>query len=300
MLAASAAILSGSADPGLVAEAARLAGLVTSKRQAILLSRRIDSRQLNIPLNPEFHGKLMMVHGETPLVQLGSAHISVIGPFPEDLERLRDEWNDWLDDNQAVLAQIRRQAERDRRDLGPSELERLLEPLFRQAEVFGDRRKVTAPNLASLMLLVEEDGKSLLLTGDGHADDILKGLEHHGKLDDNERIHVDVLKLQHHGSEHNITAAFCEQVTADQYVVCGNGFSANPDLGAMELIVNARQRNDNKPFKMWFNAAAAVVEGEPNHTHMVKVEQTMERLRAQLNGRLEVHFNQQSSFPVAI
>lgn len=109
-----------------------------------------------------------------------------------------------------------------------------------------------------------------------------------------------MLKLQHHGSEHNITAAFCEQVSADQYVICGNGFSANPDLGVLELILNARKRNDKKHFKMWFNASATAVTKEPNHSHMVKVRQTMKRLQDQLNGRLEVHFNEKDSFEVPI
>jgi len=63
----------------------------------------------------------------------------------------------------------------------------------------GNRKKVTTPNLASLMFLAEENGKSILLTGDGHGDDILKGLAHHQALDANERLQVDVLKVQHHG-----------------------------------------------------------------------------------------------------
>ena len=63
----------------------------------------------------------------------------------------------------------------------------------------GRRQDVTAPNLASLMLLVEENGKRLLLTGDGHAEDLINGLEKRGKLDPNKRLHLDVIKA-------NITA----------------------------------------------------------------------------------------------
>ena len=63
-----------------------------------------------------------------------------------------------------------------------------------------------APNLASLMLLARRADKRVLLTGDGHAADILQGPGAPAKLDDDGRIHVDVLKVQHHGSEHNIDA----------------------------------------------------------------------------------------------
>jgi hypothetical protein len=300
MLAASASILSGASDLLAQAIAAQSRDLVTSKKQAIQLSRRVGASQLKIPLNPEFRGKLMMVRRGAPLAKLGGANIFIIGPFPEDVEILRDEWDDWLDNNEKTLEQIRRQAVRDQRELGQSEIDRLMQPMLAQAQVFGDRGTVTPPNLASIMLLVEEGSKTLLLTGDGHADDILKGLDHHDKLDNDEHIHVNVLKLQHHGSEHNITAEFCEQVTADQYVVCGNGFSGNPEIGVLELIVNARKRNDKKRFKFWFNAAASEVNKEPNKTNMKKAEQTMQRLKQDLKGRMDVHFNTQSSFEVIV
>jgi hypothetical protein len=300
MLAASATILSGAPDPLAQSIASASRNLVTSKKQAIQLSRRVNSSQLNIPLNPQFGGKLMMVRGGAPLVKLGSAQISIIGPFPTDVKKLRDEWNKWLKENQKILKQISQQAARDEKNLGQSELNHFLQPILAQAQVFGDRKSVTPPNLASLMLLVEEKKKTLLLTGDGHADDILKGLDHHGKLDARKKIRVDVLKLQHHGSEHNITPGFCEQVTADQYVVCGNGFSGNPELSVLELIVKTRKRTDKDRFKFWFNAAASVVNKEPNHGHMQDVEQLMKRLQKELGGRMQVAFNAKSSFQVAI
>jgi beta-lactamase superfamily II metal-dependent hydrolase len=37
------------------------------------------------------------------------------------------------------------------------------------------------------------------------------------------RIHVDLLKVQHHGSNHSTTQDFFERVTADHYVISGNG-----------------------------------------------------------------------------
>ena len=40
----------------------------------------------------------------------------------------------------------------------------------------GDRAKVTPPNLASIMIYVEDGNATLLLTGDGHANDAMKGL----------------------------------------------------------------------------------------------------------------------------
>ena len=45
-----------------------------------------------------------------------------------------------------------------------------------------DFKGVTAPNVASLMFMVEEDGKRLLLTGDSQQDIILRGLRPTGFL----------------------------------------------------------------------------------------------------------------------
>ena len=42
------------------------------------------------------------------------------------------------------------------------------------------------------------------------------------KLLKNGKMHVDLLKIPHHGSQHNSTKKFFQQVTADIYVVSGD------------------------------------------------------------------------------
>ena len=41
-------------------------------------------------------------------------------------------------------------------------------------------------------------------------------------------LHVDVLKIQHHGAEHNFKREFAKRVTAENYVICGNGRTRTP------------------------------------------------------------------------
>ena len=36
--------------------------------------------------------------------------VHLVGPAEADLDKLRDEWNDWLRDNKETLADIRREA----------------------------------------------------------------------------------------------------------------------------------------------------------------------------------------------
>ena len=80
----------------------------------------------------------------------------------------------------------------------------------------------------------------MLLTGDGHGADVLRGLERARRLDRSGRIHVDVLKVPHHGSEHNLDPDFAARVTADHYVFCANGEHANPDLRILRALFDAR------------------------------------------------------------
>ncbi|MGB8194135.1 MAG: hypothetical protein WCF67_19540, partial [Chitinophagaceae bacterium] len=144
-------------------------------------------------------------------------------------------------------------------------------------KTLGLRKKVTVPNLASIMFLVEENNKTLLMTGDGHWEDILKGLKSIGRLDSNGCMHLDVLKVQHHGSEHNINEQFCSSITADHYILCGDGEHSNPDLDVVELILASRTSNLAKTaeagnnFTMWFNSSSAVTKAN-NKAHMQKIE----------------------------
>jgi len=186
-----------------------------------------------------------------------------------------------------------------------------LEKLDTSAEKkLGIRRKVTVPNLASLMFMVEEkdaDGtaRSILLTGDGHHLDILSGLEMQKKIKKNGSLHVDVLKVQHHGSEHNIDRDFCKRITADHYVFCGNGAHANPDLKVVEAIINSRLSNEhkgshskaNQPFKLWFNSSSENTKTqEENAAHMKKVEDLVESYRAKNQGQPDCFYLKDSNF----
>jgi hypothetical protein len=115
------------------------------------------------------------------------------------------------------------------------------------------------------MLLVREQQQRVLLTGDGHHEDILKGLEHHGELDGSGRAHVDVIKVQHHGSEHNATEEFFRRITGDQYVFCANGEHKNPDLRILDALFRARRQLPEghaaaqRSFKLWFNSSSAIL-----------------------------------------
>ena len=274
--------------------------LVTSKKEALQLSRRIGDKQLDIPLNRHFGDKLAYVRDGQGTINLGGMKIFVIGPFEDDLRNLRKEWNNWLRKNRSTIRELRRQAREDESQLTLSALQALADLGASSTGRLGDRGKVTSANLASLMLLVEEDGKTVLLSGDGHANDIIKGLKHYNKLNAQGGLHVDVLKVLHHGSEHNTDSNFTRLVTADHYVFCGNGAHANPDLRVIDAYARSRigadkERSKNpevdRPFRFWFNSKSTMPGGNKKYRkHMKKVERRVRYHRARSGGKLRYTF----------
>lgn len=95
-------------------------------------------------------------------------------------------------------------------------------------------------NLSSLVMVVEaqmQDGslRRMLLTGDARGDHTLDGLEAAGLLQ-HQKVHFDVLKIGHHGSDRNYAENFFERVTADHYVISADGKHDNPSTDVLVWI----------------------------------------------------------------
>jgi len=297
LLAQSSKLLSLSTDVDVLEIASEQHELAYSVAQAIQVSRRIAADQLAIPINSQFDGSLILVR--TPAgaeAQVGKMKLTVIGPFSDDVETLKSEWNTWLKDNQERLAKLKAKAASDAAAIGnagggvPAVLDISLKQL-------GNREAVTAPNLASVMLLLEEKGKRVLLTGDGHADDIISGLEFQGKFDGQDKIHVDVLKVQHHGSEHNIHEKFVRRVSADHYIFCGNGMHENPDLEALAMLLDTnKDERPNQKYTLWFNCASTQAPAGSPKEHMKAVEKLVAKYVSASGGKIAAKFLSASSF----
>lgn len=98
-------------------------------------------------------------------------------------------------------------------------------------------------NLASTVVLAHytEGGKvgTMLLTGDARGDDILEACRN-GEVMSGGKLHVNLLKMPHHGSHHNVETDFFRTITADHYVVSGDGKHGNPEVDTLEMLVEAR------------------------------------------------------------
>jgi len=128
-------------------------------------------------------------------------------------------------------------------------------------------------NLSSIVVLAERGGKKMLLTGDARGDHILNGLATANLLT-NGKIQLDILKVPHHGSDHNVSTDFFRKVVAKHYVFSGDGANGNPDTATLEMLATAR---GNKSYTMWFthrldHIDEFVASDRANHSRNYKVK----------------------------
>jgi hypothetical protein len=293
----------GYADAALANE-----NIVNGERSAMELARRLSPQQLNIKLNDSSNGAIL-IRDNARGRRFGRIRVKVIAPSQADIDQLRITWQKWIEDNPSAIDELRDHLRGDEQTLAASAAAAPTADLGEGVE------NITAPNLASIALLVEERGVSVLLTGDADSAEILHGLEMTNEIDPigpgddlgalrkDQRFHCTVLKVQHHGAEANITEEFVARVSADSYLFCGNGAHHNPELDVVRAFAEARfngggpDRDPADDFVFWFSSGSRT-RGltDARAAHMKKVEELVEELVAASNGQMSAHFMQERSY----
>lgn len=180
---------------------------------------RSDTENLGFPLNPQFKGKLILANKKAKAINMKPGlKFTVAGPMTAELEALHEKHQKWLKDLKAK---------------GKTPEEAL--------SAYVDK---SVPNLSSIVVLAEVDGKKMLLTGDARGDKVLEGLELVGLVKNGGKLKVDVLKVPHHGSDNNLESDFFERIIAKHYVFSGNGEHGNPERESLEMLLEARGDDD--------------------------------------------------------
>jgi hypothetical protein len=211
-----AASLAGETDAeGLEPEAALV---LASVGQGFRL--RDDARKLEWRINRKFDGALVMATEAGEPLDMGKGlTFTVAGPMREELLKLQR-------DHDAFLKKKKEEKETQ--------------------AALASFTDTSVANLSSIVVLAEVDGKKMLLTGDARGDKILKGLELVGLLEPDgvSKMHVDILKMPHHGSDRNIDPIFFQRISADHYVFSGNGEHGNPERDTLQMLLNDRGDED--------------------------------------------------------
>jgi hypothetical protein len=203
--AAVAGQLSASALPGLDE---KVAAVVASVKQGDDL--RSFATQITT-INKEASGELIFAPDDDKrLYKIADGlTFTILGPQEAELNNLEEEWK----------------KSESKKSAGASE-----------QSVAADYLNRTVPNLSSIVMLAtktESNGQTrrMLLTGDAGGDLI---------LDANGKIKVDLLKVQHHGSNHSVDEDFFRRVLADTYVISGNGKHGIPHHDTLCWLSDAR------------------------------------------------------------
>ena len=174
---------------------------------------RLDLKALNVDVNAGFKDRMALLGNAENPWKRGDLTLEVIGPGQAQVEKLKDEW--------------------------AKKLEKILNKEA-DAETAAKGMDTSVSNLASLVVVAEANSKKVLLTGDARGVMIIDWLTETGHLADGGRVHFDIVKLPHHGSDRNVTPEFFERVTADHYVICGNGKHGNPEPHTLEMLFSSR------------------------------------------------------------
>ena len=312
LLAVAVPSLLATANLDLVNQALDLQEIAVSIPEAIEVSRLSAPDALAIPVNRvpglSTTGKLLFFRDPVQSFKVGAMRFTIVGPGEQELTDLKTGWVNWLRDNKTRVRDLRRELKR-RIDEFSSGVPGSPFDLGNWNGI-PDFKGVTPPNIASLMFMVEENGKRLLLTGDSQHEKILTGLRQTGFLG-NQGLHLDVLKVQHHGAKHNMDPEFARQVSADHYVFCGNGLNGNPEPAVIDFVFNSRRGTpsqralapvaNGRRFHFWFSTTSAKQEPEsPRCVAFEELEDHVEQLRQSSQGQLVLHFNQAASIELKI
>ncbi|MEA2985252.1 MAG: hypothetical protein QOD94_1506 [Alphaproteobacteria bacterium] len=217
---------------------------------------RVDADKLELPLNEEFGGKLIIAEEDAEAVDMGlGLTFKVVGPMLPEIEALRKKHNEWL--------------------------KKLKAEGKKPSEVLAAYVDQSVPNLSSLVLLAEVDGKTMLLTGDARGDKILEGLEQTGLIEKDGKLHVDLLKVPHHGSANNLANDFFERIIAKHYVFSGDGEHGNPERESLEMLLKARGDDGDFTIHLTYPIAEIDVERKKDW----EKEQTKEKNRKKKNPK---------------
>lgn len=168
---------------------------------------------LDETMNEPFRPLVMRRDGQRPGTIEG-LELIVVAPDEEAVEKLRKAWREHRDDS--ILA------------------------------AYKDRSPY---NLSSIVVIARFGERSMLLTGDALGREILEGLEKLGLLAPGGKIHFDLIKLPHHGSQNNVALDFYQRVTAGTYVVSGDHQKfPNPHPDSMKWLKEAR---GDEPYEVY-------------------------------------------------
>lgn len=198
--------------------------------------------------NKHFNGGPVCCEKTLPLPWLdleGGMRLTVLGPTAERLRALKPVWREEL---QAALKKQRSTTvlERLGRAIELRELDSQ-SALNRLAER-GRNRDDSPANASSIVLLLEYQGKRILLSGDSFSTDLKRSVQ---LLSPAQPLELTAFKVPHHGSNGNLCKALIESIICQQWLISTDGsrFRHPDDETLARILSYSKQR----PARVGFN-----------------------------------------------
>jgi len=209
------------------------------------LASLLGAAHTDLPWNKAWGGRNAVATAGSPFVELpcdeGKPRLTLLSPTPETLARLFKVWDAEL--KKLGQTEPPEPARARSRDVGVMDLEALA-----QEQTAVDHAPA---NGSSIALLLEHQGRSVVLAADAYAPVLIGALR---ALATHRAVSLpwqfDVFKLSHHGSRANITSELFGAIQAQHYIVSTNGaIFGHPDEEAIARVVvsGGEQR------RIWFN-----------------------------------------------
>ena len=176
--------------------------------------------------NEQFDGKAVCSDGKNEIYFREDCGIKVLTPDQEALDKLADLWRKELSSKRFAF-------KFSEGELFDDAYEYYMRYLYCPVEYYNqeisggkneidlqsladceERSDASKTNRASISMLLQFRGRTLLFLADAHADDVFK------KLDGRKK--VDLIKLPHHGSSKNITKEFIDNMETEIYMISTN------------------------------------------------------------------------------
>jgi beta-lactamase superfamily II metal-dependent hydrolase len=201
-------------------------------RQGEKLSTAILKQRL--PWNRAFNGRAVETRAGFPAVELdGDLKITVLSPSREKLEALIEKW---VDD--CAEAGLIPGSSSERRDL-PDDEDAFGGFSIADASKEPFQKDTSRPNGSSIALLVEYEGRRLLLAGDAHADLLAESIRPLAR-EAGGRLPLDAFKLSHHGSAANTSSELLDLISCRNYLISTNGsIHGHPDKVALARVIRS-------------------------------------------------------------
>lgn len=181
-----------------------------------------------IPWNVAFSGRSIEVGRPVDWFDDGST-MEVLSPDRAQLEKLVPDWVKECARHGLIPGQDPVPAVPGFESFGPVDMDALAASAFKP--------DTSRTNLTSIGFLFEFEGKRIVFTGDADDRRLVSSLRPRA-LEEGGRLHIDALKVAHHGSDHNLSKDLLDMVDCSRYLISTSGARhAHPNEIAMARIL---------------------------------------------------------------